>query len=286
MFRVIARESLAPTVTKLVVEAPLVARKRRPGHFVMVRVQEGGGERIPLTIAGSDPEAGTITLIVQAVGKTTKLLSAKAAGESISDVLGPLGHPTPIEKVGAVACVGGGVGTAVVLPIAHALKEVGNQVYSILGARTQELLILENELRACSTELTVVTDDGSYGTKGVVTDPLAAMLDGPLGISVVYAVGPLPMMRAVARLTAQKGVRTIVSLNPIMVDGTGMCGGCRVTVDGKTKFACVDGPEFPAESVDFDELMQRNRTYVDMERVADEHLCRATGEPVQAGRAS
>jgi len=271
VYRIIAKQALAPTITKYVIEAPFIARKRKAGNFVIIRVMEGG-ERIPLTIVDSDPHAGTITLIVQAIGKTTKLLATKNEGDHIQDVLGPLGNPTPIEHHGTVACIGGGVGTAELLPIAKALHAAGNTVYSIIGGRTKELAILEDEMNECSKEVFVTTDDGSYKRKGLVTDQLKDLLDGDYGIKAVYAIGPLPMMKAVANLTKQYGVHTLVSLNAIMVDGTGMCGGCRVSVGGQMKFACVDGPEFDAHEVDFDEMIMRNRTYVDMEKVSD-HRC-------------
>jgi ferredoxin--NADP+ reductase len=276
MFPILTSEALAPTIRRFVVRAPLVARKRQAGQFVIVRVCEGG-ERIPLTIVDSDTAEGTITLIVQAVGKTTRLLCGKGAGESLRDVLGPLGNPTPIVRSGSVACVGGGVGTAELLPIARALHDAGNTVHAIVGARSKELVVLEKEMAGISESLVVTTDDGSYGRRGVVTEPLADLLSSPLGIGAVYAIGPLPMMKAVAGVTGPRGVKTYVSLNAIMVDGTGMCGGCRVSVDGEMRFACVDGPEFDAHCVDFDELMRRNRTYVDQESLAverflDEHL--------------
>lgn len=267
MFTIVETERLAPTLTRYVVKAPLVARKRQAGHFVMVRVEDGG-ERIPLTIVDSDAAAGTITLIVQAVGKTTKLMATRRAGDALLDVLGPLGNPTPIEKHGRVACVGGGVGTAELLPIARALRAAGNRVAAILGARTRELVLLEREMRACCDALVVTTDDGSYGRPGIVTAPLREKLDGR-ALDAVYAIGPLPMMKAVAETTRPFGVPTYASLNAIMVDGTGMCGGCRVSVGGEMKFACVDGPEFDAHVVDFDELIRRNRTYVEAERAAD-----------------
>jgi ferredoxin--NADP+ reductase len=271
VYRIIAKQALAPTITKYVIEAPFIARKRKAGNFVIIRVMEGG-ERIPLTIVDSDPQAGTITLIVQAIGKTTKLLATKNEGDHIQDVLGPLGNPTPIENHGTVACIGGGVGTAELLPIAKALHAAGNTVYSIIGGRTKELAILEDEMNECSKDVFVTTDDGSYKRKGLVTDQLKDLLDADYGIKAVYAIGPLPMMKAVANLTKQYSVHTLVSLNAIMVDGTGMCGGCRVSVGGQMKFACVDGPEFDAHEVDFDEMIMRNRTYVDMERISD-HLC-------------
>jgi ferredoxin--NADP+ reductase len=274
MFRIVSVQALAPTVARFEVEAPFIARKRKPGNFVMVRL-DSTGERIPLTLADSDPTAGTITLIVQAVGKTTKQLCAMRAGDSILDVVGPLGTPTPIASHGTVVCIGGGVGTAELYPIARALKEAGNTVISIVGARTRNLVILEKEMEAISNRLYITTDDGSYGTKGFVTDRLSHLLEAKTGIGAVYAIGPLPMMRAVSTLTRADNVPTLVSLNTIMIDGTGMCGGCRVTVHGAMKFACVDGPEFDGHGVDFDELMMRNRTYADLERVADEtHACR------------
>ncbi len=268
MFPIVETERLAPTLTRYVVAAPLVARKRQAGHFVIVRVEEGG-ERIPLTIVDSDPAAGTITLIVQAVGKTTKLLATLRAGDALRDVLGPLGQPTPIERHGRVGCVGGGVGAAELLPIARALRAAGNRLHGILGARTRDLVILERELDACCESLVVTTDDGSHGRRGVVTQPLRDALEVGL-LDAVYAIGPLPMMKTVAETTRPFGVKTFVSLNAVMVDGTGMCGGCRVSVGGEMKFACVDGPEFDGHLVDFDELMRRNRTYADEERAADQ----------------
>ena len=278
MFPIVEKSVLAPTITKFVIKAPFIARKRKAGNFVMIRV-DATGERIPLTIADSDPAAGTITLIVQSIGKTTKLLAMKNAGEGIQDVVGPLGNPTPIENLGTVVCIGGGVGTAELYPIACALKAAGNNVHTIIGARTKELVILEEEMRQCSHAVYVTTDDGSYARKGFVTDQLTDLLKGTEPIHAVYAIGPLPMMKAVSNVTRPFNVHTYVSLNTIMVDGTGMCGGCRVTIGGKMKFACVDGPEFDGHQVDFDELMMRNRTYVDMEKVSDEqaHLCRLTG---------
>ena len=282
MFPIIDKKVLAPTITRFEIKAPFVARKRRAGNFVMVRVEEGG-ERIPLTIADGNPAFGTITLIVQAIGGTTKLLCSKNTGDMLLDVVGPLGNPTPIEKHGVVACVGGGVGTAELYPIAKALKEAGNRVLTVIGARSRDLVILEKEMACCSDESFVTTDDGTYGRKGFVTDQLKDLLDAPGGVNAVYAIGPLPMMKAVANLTRSYGVETLVSLNTIMVDGTGMCGGCRVTVAGQMKFACVDGPEFDGHKVDFDELMMRNRTYVDLEKISDQkHVCRLTGASQEA----
>jgi ferredoxin--NADP+ reductase len=274
MFRILEKTPLASTITKYVVEAPYIARKRQAGNFIMLRIDDRG-ERIPITIADGDPAKGTITIIVQSVGKTTRQLALLEPGDSILDVVGPLGNPTPIGTFGRVVCVGGGVGTAELYPIARALHEAGNQVTAIIGGRTRDLVILEEEMRRCSEQVIVTTDDGSYGRRGIVTDPLRELLAGSSSPAAVYAIGPLPMMRAVAEATRPFGVHTLVSLNTIMVDGTGMCGGCRVTVDGKMKFACVDGPEFDGHVVDFDELMLRNRTYADLERLSDErHRCR------------
>ncbi len=271
MYPIVYKQQLAPTISKFVIKAPFIAPKRKAGNFVIVRVEEHG-ERIPLTIVEGNPADGTITLIVQAIGKSTKLLCSKKAGDHLVDVVGPLGNPTPIEYHGAVACVGGGVGTAELYPIAKALKAVGNRVYSIIGARSKDLVILENEMTDVSNGIAVTTDDGSYGRKGLVTEALKDLLDARLGIKAVFAIGPLVMMKAVTQVSGQCGVKTYVSLNTIMVDGTGMCGGCRVSVGGDMKFACVDGPEFEADKVDFDELIMRNRTYTDMEKVSDERL--------------
>jgi len=268
VFPIVSVERLASTITRYVVEAPLVARKRQAGHFVMVRLDDHG-ERIPLTLVDSDPRRGTVTLIVQAIGKTTKQMAALGPGDALLDLLGPLGNPTPIERDGAVACVGGGVGTAELLPIARALREAGNTVHAVIGGRSRELVILEEEMRRTSHSLVVTTDDGSHGRRGLVTGPLHELLEGPAVICTVYAIGPLPMMRAVADATRPYGVRTYASLNALMVDGTGMCGGCRVTVGGRMRFACVDGPEFDAHQVDFDELIRRTRMYVEEERQAD-----------------
>ena len=270
MYPILKARYLAPTVKLFLIGAPLIARKRQAGNFVMLRIDETG-ERIPLTIADGDTRAGTITLIVQAVGKTTKKLCSLEAGDSVLDLVGPLGKPTPIERSGNVVCIGGGVGTAELLPIARALHQAGNRLISIIGGRTEELIILEEELRRCSDRLFITTDDGSRGRRGLVTDQLRDILRDRQQVQAVYAIGPLPMMKAVSDLTRPSGIRTFVSLNTIMVDGTGMCGGCRLTVNGTMKFACVDGPEFDGHSVDFDELMMRNRTYLSMEQEADRH---------------
>lgn len=261
---------LSPTLTRYEVEAPLVARKRQAGHFVIVRVTEDG-ERIPLTVVDGDPEAGTITLIVQSIGRTTRLMATLKRGDHLADVCGPLGNPTHVENYGRVACVGGGVGTAELLPIARALWQAGNTLHTVLGARSRDLLILEREMSALSESIEVTTDDGSNGHRGIVTGPLRALLERGNGraLQAVYAIGPLPMMRAVAEVTRPYGVKTWVSLNALMVDGTGMCGGCRVTIGGEMKFACVDGPEFDAHLVDFDELVRRSRTYAVEEKLSN-----------------
>jgi ferredoxin--NADP+ reductase len=267
MFRILDARFLAPDIKLFRVEAPRVARKQRPGQFVIVRVH-GHGERIPLTIAGSDPFDGTIILIVQGVGKTTKLMNRLETGDALRDVVGPLGHPSHIAKFGTVCVVGGGVGIAIAYPVARAMKEAGNRVVSILGARSREYVILEAAVRAVSDETYVTTDDGSYGEPGVVTRRLGAMLDGGWHPDHVLAVGPVPMMRAVADLTRALNIRTIVSTNSIMVDGTGMCGGCRVVISGQNRFACADGPDFDAHQLDFDVLALRNAAYRQMERTA------------------
>jgi ferredoxin--NADP+ reductase len=252
-------ERLGPEITRFVVEAPRIARHAEPGQFVIVRV-ESDGERIPLTICDQDPDAGTITLIVQAVGRTTTLLSAKESGAQLEDVLGPLGRPSEVDQYGRVAVVAGGVGTAIVLPIARALAEAGNIVHGIVGARDAEHLILIDEMLDACHELTITTDDGSSGRAGLVTAPLQETVAARWP-DYVFAAGPVVMMAAVAETTRKAGIPTVASLNPIMVDGTGMCGGCRVKVGGETKFACVDGPEFDAHLVDFDLLSTRNEAY-------------------------
>lgn len=266
MYTITDRKTLAPGIVQLEVEAPLIAKKRKPGNFIIVRPTPTG-ERIPLTIVASDQDRGTITMIVQAIGKTTHILNQMEKGDRISDVVGPLGEPTPIKNVGTVVCIGGGVGTAVVYPITKALKEAGNRVLSIIGAQKHELVILEQEMGEVSDELVVTTDDGSYGKKGFVTDALGDIMEKETPDS-VFAMGPLPMMRAVANITREPDIKTYASLNPIMMDGTGMCGACRVSVDGFLKFACVDGPEFDAHQINFDELISRNNTYAEQEKQA------------------
>jgi len=265
MFEIAGATWLAPDIKLFEIAAPRIARKRRAGQFVIIRVHEHG-ERIPLTIADSDPDAGTITIIVQGVGKTTRLLNLLEAGDAMLDVVGPLGEPSHIENFGTSVVIGGGVGTAIAYPTAVAMKQAGNHVISIVGARTRELVILEDEMRATSDELFIMTDDGSYGDKGFVTQKLQGLIDGGRTIDHVLAIGPIVMMKAVAEVTRPHGIKTVVSLNPIMVDGTGMCGGCRVLVGGASRFACVDGPEFDAHEVDFHNLIRRNLMYRDREQ--------------------
>lgn len=265
MFKIIEKIELAPKIIKLVIEAPQIANKALPGQFVMAIAQEEG-ERIPLTIAGHDAVKGTIDIVFMEVGKTTTLLGKMKEGDFIPTLLGPLGTPSHIEKFGTVACIGGGVGVTAVYPVAKALKEAGNQVVGIVGARKKELVIFEKEMKSATTALKIATDDGSYGIKGFVTDILKDMIEAGTKIDLVYAVGPLPMMRAVSNLTKSYGIKTIVSLNPIMVDATGMCGACRVTVDSATRFCCVDGPDFDGHQVDFDELSKRQKSYLKEEK--------------------
>lgn len=260
MYNIVEARFLADSIKLFKIEAPRIAQKRQAGQFVIIRLDEHG-ERIPLTIADSDPEKGTITIIVQGVGKTTKALNGKEKGEQILDVVGPLGMPSHTEKFGNVVSIGGGVGTAIALPTAVALKNAGNHVITINGARSKDMVILEDQMKAVSDEAYVTTDDGSYGFHGFVTQKLQELIDQGKQIDFVLAIGPIPMMRAVAEVTRPHNIQTVVSLNPIMVDGTGMCGGCRVIVDGESKFACVDGPEFDAHKVDFKNLSDRNTTY-------------------------
>ena len=263
MHAILARQQLSPNVTRLDVHAPRIAQIRRPGQFVIVHLAENS-ERIPLTIADADPRAGSISLVIQAVGKSTNELVALQPGEAIHDIAGPLGHPTELIARGHAVCVGGGVGTAVVHPIAQGLQQRGVKVTSIIGGRSKEWVIFEKELHRLG-KVVVCTDDGSYGRKGFVTDALQDLLEAH-GVNIVYAVGPVPMMRAVANLTRPLGLRTIVSLNPVMIDGTGMCGGCRVSIGNETRFACVDGPEFDGHLVNYDELQERLGTYREFEK--------------------
>jgi len=277
MFKILEKETLAPHVNRFVIDAPLIARNHKPGQFVVIRIYEKG-ERIPLTIAEVDRAKGTITLIVQEVGKTTYLLGDLNAGDEVADVIGPLGKPAEIEKVGTVVTIGGGVGTAIVYPETKAFKEVGNKVISIIGFRNKELVILEDEMRATSDELIVTTDDGSYGKKGFVSDRLQELVEKGEKIDLVVAIGPAIMMKVVSDMTKKYNIKTIVSLNAIMLDATGMCGACRVEVGGETKFACVDGPEFDAHKVDFDLLMKRLVMYREEEKIALENYLRERGE--------
>ena len=265
MNKIMQRSELAPSLYKYVVEAPMIARRAQPGQFVILRVHPQG-ERIPLTIADYDREQGTITIVFQEVGRTTRLLGALQQGEKILDLLGPLGEPTDHPQGKNAVCIGGGVGVAPVYPEAKSLHARGYQVTTIIGARTGELLFFEEEMAAVSDELYIATDDGSKGEKGFVTDVLQKLIDGGRSIDFVIAVGPIPMMKAVADLTRKYGIKTIVSLNSLMVDGTGMCGGCRVTVGGEVKFTCVDGPAFDAHLLDFDEQMRRLSMYKNLEK--------------------
>jgi ferredoxin--NADP+ reductase len=276
MHSIVAKAQLSPNVTRLVLEAPRIAEIRRPGQFVIVR-RGPGGERIPLTIADVDKAAGTISLVIQAVGKTTFELTSLNVGDSVQDIAGPLGNPTKLLESGHAVCVGGGVGTAVVYPIAQALAAHGVKVTSVIGGRSKEWVICEEELRACG-DVIVCTDDGSYGRHGFVTEALKELCEAG-GIGEVYAVGPVPMMRACSELTRPFGIKTTVSLNSIMIDGTGMCGGCRVSIDGKTEYACVDGPEFDGHQVDFRQMADRLTTYREFEQAA---LARWTDEHPQA----
>ena len=280
MYRILEAEFIAPGIKRFVIDVPRIAKKHQAGQFVILRLHERG-ERIPITIESSDREKGTIRIVVQAVGKTTYELNALEKGQAILDVVGPLGKPSEIDKYGTVAVLGGGVGTALAYPTTAALKKAGNRILTILGGRSQDLVILEKEMREVSDALYVTTDDGSYGEKGLVTDKLRELIGKGEPIQLVLAVGPVPMMKAVADLTREHGIKTIVSLNPIMIDGTGMCGGCRVLVGGKSQFACVDGPEFDAHQVDFGVLTQRNRMYRDAERESLErfqHACEGDGQ--------
>jgi len=275
--KVVKKETLAPNVVRMLVEAPEIAKKHRAGQFIVLRVNETG-ERIPLTIADADPAAGTITLIFQVVGKSTMLLRDVPEGGEILDLVGPLGTPTHLENFGTAVCVCGGIGTAPLYPIAKALKQAGNKVISIVGAQKANLLILEDEMKAVSDILHISTDDGSKGFHGLVTDVLKKILDSGEKVGYIIAIGPLPMMKAVANTTRPYGVKTMVSLNSIMIDGTGMCGGCRVMVAGQRKFTCVDGPEFDGHQVDFDNLGARLKTYRDLEaqskKIYEDHVCK------------
>ena len=260
MHKIMSAKFIAPNIKRIEISAPKISEKRKAGQFVIIRINDHG-ERIPLTIADSDKEKGTITIIVQGIGKTTKELNSLESGDFIADVVGPLGKPSHIENFGTAISIGGGVGTAIAYPTAVALKQAGNHTISIIGGRTKEFVILEKEMKEICDEVFITTDDGSYGKHGFVTDQLKELID-QRKIDFVLAIGPIPMMRAVAEVTKEKNIPTVVSLNPVMVDGTGMCGGCRAMVDGKTVFVCVDGPEFDAHKVDFETLGRRNRTYL------------------------
>ena len=265
MYKIVNKKVLNPTVTMMDILAPLVAKKAKAGQFIILRVDDNG-ERIPLTIAGYDRVAGTVKIIFQIVGATTNKLNLKNEGDYIEDFVGPLGKPTKVEGLKKVAIVGGGVGCAIALPIAQKLHELGAEVHTIIGFRNRDLIILEDEFKACSSTLTVMTDDGSYGKKGVVTEPLKEMLENEGDFDEVITIGPLIMMKFVVATTKPFGTKTTVSMNPIMIDGTGMCGGCRLTVGGEVKFACVDGPDFDGFLVDFDEAMLRSGTYKEFEK--------------------
>ena len=276
MFRIVNKRELNSMVTLLEIEAPFVAKKAQAGQFIIFRVDEFS-ERVPLTIADYDREKGTVTIIFQKVGLSTKLLAAKEIGDTIQDFVGPLGVATEYDGMKKVAVVGGGVGCAIAYPQAKALHQAGAKVDLFVGFRNRDLIILEKELRAACTELNIVTDDGSNGRKGFVTDALREKLEAGETYDAVIAIGPLPMMRAAANLTRPYGIRTIVSMNSIMIDGTGLCGGCRLIVGGETKFACVDGPDFDGHQVDFDSAMKRLNLYKAEEAQASEHVCRLTG---------
>ena len=272
MYKIVKKQPLNPTVTRMEIEAPLIAKKAKPGQFIILRVDENG-ERIPLTVAGYDREKGTVTIIFQIVGATTEKLNHLNEGECLHDFVGPLGVPTHVDGLKKVCVIGGGVGCAIALPIAEELHAMGAEVTSIIGFRYQDLVILEDEFKACSDHFTLMTDDGSYGEKGNVTAPLKTLLENGERFDEVIAIGPLIMMNFVCLTTKEYNQKTVVSMNPIMVDGTGMCGGCRLTVGGKTKFACVDGPDFDGHEVDFDEAMSRSRSYTPFERHAYEEAC-------------
>lgn len=266
---ILEKKGLARDIKLIEVSAPLIATRAKAGQFIILRIDEQG-ERIPLTIADSDVSLGTLTLIFQEVGKTTMQLGTLSKGDRLADIIGPLGHPTHIENFGTVVTIGGGVGTAVIYPVAKALKGAGNRIISVVGARSKEMLILEEEMKKTSDELYIATDNGSYGRHGFVTDELKRLIDEGRKIDLVFAIGPCVMMKAVSNLARQHNLKTMVSLNSIMVDGTGMCGSCRVTVGNETKFVCVDGPDFEADKINFDELMDRQKIYLDEERLSVE----------------
>ena len=272
MFTILKKESLNPTVTRFVIDAPAVARKAEAGQFVILRVDEKG-ERIPLTIADYDRQEGTVTVIAQVVGGTTEKLNHLPEGGAIADFVGPLGKPSELTGLKKVAVIGGGVGCAIALPTAKKLHSLGAVVHSVVGFRNKDLVILEEDFRACSDKLSVLTDDGSYGKKGLVTDELRALIESGENYDEVIAIGPVVMMKFVCKLTKEYGIKTVVSMNPIMVDGTGMCGGCRLLVGGETKFACVDGPEFDGHLVDFDSAMRSGMRFRPQEQIVRERVC-------------
>ena len=280
MYRIVKKQVLNPTVTRMDIEAPLIAKKAEPGQFIILRVDENG-ERIPLTVADFDREAGTVTIIFQIVGATTEKLNHLEEGDCLQDFVGPLGRPSETEGLKKVAVIGGGVGCAIAYPVAKKLHQQGAEVHSIVGFRNKDLVILEEEFRAVSDKFVMMTDDGSYGEKGLVTNALEKLIGEGETYDEVIAIGPLVMMKFVTQLTKQHNIKTVVSMNPIMIDGTGMCGGCRLTVGGKTKFACVDGPDFDGFEVDFDEAMARGTMYRDFERHAHEETCNLFRKEVQ-----
>ena len=280
MYQIVEKQALNPTVTKMVITAPLIAKKAQPGQFIIVRAKEDS-ERIPLTVADYDREKGTVTIIFQLVGAGTMELDSLAQGDCVHDFVGPLGRPSELEGLKKVAVVGGGVGCAIAYPIAKRLHEMGCEVHSIVGFRNKDLVILEDEFRAASSKLVLMTDDGSYGDKGVVTAPLKELIEAGEQYDEVIAIGPLIMMKFVCATTKPFGVKTVVSMNPIMIDGTGMCGGCRLTVGGKTCFACVDGPDFDGHEVDFDEAMQRGNLYHAFEAEARDSMCNLLKQEVR-----
>ncbi len=272
MYRILRKKVLNPTVTLMDIDAPLIAKKAEPGQFIILRVDENG-ERIPLTIADFDREKGIVTIIFQVVGATTEKLNHLEEGDSLHDFVGPLGVPSHVEGLKKVAVIGGGVGCAIAYPIAKKLHRLGAEVHSVVGFRNKDLVILEDEFKAASSKFVMMTDDGSYGEKGLVTDALKKLIESGEKYDEVIAIGPLIMMKFVCKLTKEYGIKTVVSMNPIMIDGTGMCGGCRLTVGGETKFACVDGPDFDGHLVDFDEAMERATMYKDFERHQYEETC-------------
>lgn len=280
MFEIVSRKSLNPTVTELEISAPFVAKKAQAGQFVIVRAA-ADGERIPLTVADFDREKGTVKIIFQIVGATTYLLNRLNVGDCLADFVGPLGNPTETEGLKKVAVVGGGVGCAIAYPVAKKLHEEGAEVHSIVGFRNRDLVILEDEFRRVSDKYVLMSDDGTAGEKGLVTDALKRLIDSGEKYDEVIAIGPVIMMKFVCRLTKEYGVKTVISMNPIMIDGTGMCGGCRLTVGGKTKFACVDGPDFDGHEVDFDEAMSRGASYKEWERHKYEETCNLFNKEVK-----